>query len=61
MKLYNPTPLNALDEPLQVSLVDDEVVLIGLGQVAFSMTKTAAIETCRRLGEILDGRAAQSD
>ncbi len=47
-------PVAPVDIPLEVRLVEGEVVVIGPGSIAFSMTPDAARETCRRLGEALD-------
>lgn len=47
------TPTPAYDEAPKVLLVDNEVVLVGPGPIAFSMTRNAAREMCRRLAEAL--------
>jgi hypothetical protein len=39
----------AYDEPSQADCIDGEVVLIGPGVIAASMTPAAAAETARRL------------
>ena len=50
-----PQPLPALDRPLKVSLVDGEVVVVGPGAIAFSMTPAAALATARLITEALEG------
>jgi len=48
-----PEPLPPIDQPLAVAVIAREVVFIGPGRVAFSMTRAAATETHRRLTEVL--------
>src|SRR5437764_446713 len=50
---YRPVPIAAFDKPLDCQIVDDEVVFIGPGAVAFSMTFKASEETARRLNILL--------
>jgi hypothetical protein len=50
---FKPMPTPAYDAPPAIMIVDDEVVMVGPGSVAFSMTRRAAQETHRRLGAIL--------
>jgi hypothetical protein len=54
MKLYEPRPIGPIDQPLEVLHVEDEIVVVGPGSVAFSMTMSAARATCKRLGELLN-------
>ena len=53
MSRSEPQPPPPVDEPLSLQIIAGEVVFIGPGRVAFSMTKTAAQETCRRLSVLL--------
>lgn len=53
MPQFELTPPPAYDLAPSISVVDDEIVLLGPGSVAFSMTRAAAEETHRRLGEAL--------
>jgi hypothetical protein len=53
---FELTPPPAYDVAPSVTLVEDEIVLLGPGAVAFSMTWAAAKETHRRLGEVLEIR-----
>jgi hypothetical protein len=46
-------PPPAYDTAPTVSIVEDEIVVVGPGSIAFSMTWAAAKETHRRLGEVL--------
>jgi hypothetical protein len=48
-----PEPQPPLDQPLAIAVISREVVFIGPGRVAFSMTRAAAIETHKRLTEVL--------
>ncbi len=48
-----PEPLPPIDQPLAVAIIAREVVFIGPGRVAFSMTRAAATETHKRLTEVL--------
>jgi hypothetical protein len=57
MSQNEPRPAPPIDRPLDVRMIDDEIVIIGPGPVAFSMTVEAARETCRLLGEILEAQA----
>jgi hypothetical protein len=45
--------LPPIDQPLAVSIISNEVVFIGPGRVAFSMTREAAIKTHRRMTQVL--------
>ena len=45
----------AIDAPLQIELVDGEVVFIGPGAIAFAMTEDAAQETAKRVANALAG------
>jgi hypothetical protein len=49
-----PEPLPPISQPLAIAVISNEVVFIGPGRVAFSMTRTAAAETHKRLSEALD-------
>jgi hypothetical protein len=46
-------PPPAYDVAPSISMIEGEIVVIGPGAVAFSMTRDAAEETHRRLGEAL--------
>jgi hypothetical protein len=48
-----PEPLPPIDQPLAVAIISNEVVFIGPGRVAFSMTREAALETHKRLAQVL--------
>jgi hypothetical protein len=48
---FVPSP--AHDLAPAISVVEGEVVVVGPGAVAFSMTRAAAQETYRRLGQAL--------
>ena len=50
---FELTPPPAYDVAPSISVVDDEIVVLGPGAVAFSMTWAAAEETHRRLGDVL--------
>jgi hypothetical protein len=51
---FDPQPHPAFDTAPRIALVEDEVI-VGPGALAFSMTRVAAEETHRRLGEVLFG------
>jgi hypothetical protein len=53
-------PYPAFDTAPTITLIEGEVVLVGPGAMAFSMTRVAAEETYRRLGAALFGDAAQA-
>jgi hypothetical protein len=53
MDRYEPEPVAPFDAALSVQIIDGEVVFIGAGRVAFSMTLRAATETSLRLEEAL--------
>jgi hypothetical protein len=53
MRTYEPRPISPVEHPLEIKHIEDEIVVIGSGSVAFSMTIGAALETCRRLAEVL--------
>lgn len=55
---YEAQPLPAVAAPLDIEIVDDEVVFIGPGAVAFAMTMSAALETANRLDALLGRRRA---
>jgi hypothetical protein len=46
-------PVPALGAPLDIHVIDGEVVFVGPGAIAFAMTRAAAEETCRRLQAML--------
>ena len=48
-----PEPLPPIDQPLAIAVIAREVVFIGPGRVAFSMTRAAAMETHKRLAQVL--------
>lgn len=54
MRRHEPQPIAPISAPLEIRRIDDEIVVIGPGPVAFSMTIEAARETCRRMGEVLE-------
>jgi hypothetical protein len=54
-------PAPAYDVAPTISVIDDEVVVVGPGSVAFSMTRDAALETHRRLGLALDQSAPNTE
>jgi hypothetical protein len=43
------SPIDPYDDPTEAESIDGEVVLIGPGTIAASMTPKAAAETARRL------------
>ncbi len=51
---YQAEPVAPVDSPLEIQRVDGEIVFIGPGSIAFSMTADAAAETCRRLLRVVD-------
>jgi hypothetical protein len=53
MIAHRAQPIPANDVPLEIETVDDEVVFLGPGAVAFAMTRRAASETAARLCRIL--------
>lgn len=60
MTYFEFTPPPAYDAAPSISVVENEVVVLGPGSVAFSMTRAAAEETHRRLGEVLKGDTGSS-
>ena len=58
MNRYEPRPENPVSTPLDIRVVDGEVVFIGPGAIAFSMTMAAAMETCVRLHQLVSDRQA---
>lgn len=54
MNEYQSKPVAPVDRPLEIERVDGEIVFIGPGSIAFSMTRDAAAETCRRLLRVID-------
>ena len=54
MSKFELTPAPAHDRAPTITIVDDEIVVVGPGSIAFSMTRDAAQETYRRLGRVLD-------
>jgi hypothetical protein len=50
---FELAPSPAYDLAPTISVVEGEVVIVGPGAVAFSMTRAAAEETYRRLGQVL--------
>jgi hypothetical protein len=57
MTIAKPAPLAAFGKPLDLHLVDGEVVFLGPGNIAFSMTVGAARRTSARLDGLLAGIA----
>jgi hypothetical protein len=55
MRTTEPAPLAAFRQPLDLHLVDGEVVFLGPGNIAFSMTVMAARRTSARLDGLLAG------
>jgi hypothetical protein len=51
-----PEPLPPIDQPLAIAIISNEVVFIGPGRVAFSMTRAAAVETHKLLTQVLHPR-----
>ncbi len=51
---HEARPVAPVASPLEVRWVEGEVVVIGPGSVAFSITPDAARKTWQRLGEVLD-------
>jgi hypothetical protein len=58
---YQAQPLPAIDAPLVIETVDDEVVFIGPGAVAFAKARAAARETALRLRAVLDADEEHQD
>jgi hypothetical protein len=56
---FQPHP--AFDTAPSIAPVEDEIVFVGPGALAFSMTRQAAEETHRRLGEALFGNRNDDD
>ncbi|CAN5185525.1 hypothetical protein BH10PSE3_BH10PSE3_17640 [soil metagenome] len=50
MSSFEILPSPAYDSAPTITVVDEEIVILGPGSVAFSMTREAAWETHRRLG-----------
>lgn len=59
MATFELQPYPAFDTAPTITMVEDEVVLVGPGAMAFSMTRSAAEETYRRLGAALFGEATE--
>jgi hypothetical protein len=55
MRTAKPAPLAAFGQPLDLHLVQGEVVFLGPGNIAFSMTLSAARRTSVRLDGLLAG------
>jgi len=55
MRTAESAPVAAIGEPLDLHFVDQEVVFLGPGNIAFSMTLSAAQRTSLRLGGLLAG------
>ncbi len=55
MRTAKPAPLAAFGKPLDLHFVDGEVVFLGPGNIAFSMTVGAARRTGARLDGLLAG------
>ena len=53
LRNFEMKPEPAYDVAPTVSVIEDEIVLVGPGAIAFSMTREAARETHRRLGVAL--------
>lgn len=53
-------PPPAFDVAPMVSVIEGEIVMVGPGAIAFSMTREAARETHRRLGLALDQVASDA-
>jgi hypothetical protein len=53
MRTAESAPQPAIGEPLDLHFVDQEVVFLGPGNIAFSMTLSAAQRTSLRLGGLL--------
>jgi hypothetical protein len=54
MTPFELKPAPAYDSAPTISVVEDEIVVVGPGSIAFSMTQAAAAETHRLLGEVLE-------
>jgi hypothetical protein len=54
MTQHEPRPVAPVSTPLDVRLIDGEIVVIGPGSIAFSMTLAAAKDTCERLRQALE-------
>jgi hypothetical protein len=50
---FEMTPVPTHHTASAISIVEDEIVVLGPGAIAFSMTRAAAEETYRRLGAVL--------
>ncbi len=57
---FEMKPEPAYDVAPTVSVIEGEIVLVGPGAIAFSMTREAARETHRRLGLALDQSASDA-
>jgi hypothetical protein len=55
MRTAESAPQPAIGEPLDLHFVDQEVVFLGPGNIAFSMTLGAAQRTSLRLDGLLAG------
>lgn len=51
MQAPKPMPPPAINDALQVRIIDGEVVFLGAG-LGFSMTAAAAVETSRRIAAL---------
>jgi hypothetical protein len=54
------SPIDPYDDPTEAESIDGEVVLIGPGTIAASMTPKAAAETARRLRDAARKASAQT-
>ena len=53
MKPSESSPIAAYDQAPHISIVEGEIVLLGVGRAGFSMTLKAARETSARLVDVL--------
>lgn len=60
MATFELQPYPAFDTAPTITLIEGEVVLVGPGVMAFSMTRIAAEETYRRLGAVLFGETTEA-
>ncbi|WP_454760893.1 hypothetical protein [Caulobacter segnis] len=60
MATFELQPYPAFDTAPTIALIEGEIVLVGPGAMAFSMTRIAAEETYRRLGAVLFGEATEA-
>lgn len=61
MSQYELEPVAPVDAPLDIEPADGEIVFIGPGSIAFSMTTEAAAETSRRLQRVLDAASLDGE